>query len=230
MHRFIIILLVLLPSILLGQEQTRKNSFFIGTSQGLSFLNKEAHSNTTKKTFNTGLGYAYKIEAGLSLPSKSGKSFSEIALGYSSNSNSVDIIDSRIIAKGKPTKTSHDRYNFLEAKYVFSYYVKTIKNYKTFFSAGIQLAYILDQSTKVNFFDGKTTVKKKASNISDNMLVTTSPSFIFSYGLDMDKNIFGNDRGSRLSVDFTYDFFALGLMTSPANQYFGTYVNYRILF
>jgi len=76
----------------------------------------------------------------------------------------------------------------------------------------------------------KTTVKKKASQISENYVLTTSPTFILSYGVDLDHNIFGNSRGSRLSLDFTYDYAALGLMSSPANQYFGTYINYRILF
>jgi len=223
-------MMVLLPSLLVAQEGKRKNSFFIGTSQGISFLNKEAWSNTTDKTFNTGLGYAYKFEGGYSMLSKSGKSVNDLSLGFGSRSNTVDIIDSRIIAEGKTVNSSIDRYNFLELKYAYSYYVKTIKDYKTFFSAGIQFAYILNQKTKVNFFDGKTTLKKKASQISGNYVVTSSPTFIFSYGVDLDHNIFGNGRGSRLSLDFTCDYSALGLRSSPANQYFGTYINYRILF
>jgi len=230
MHRFIILVLAFLPGLLVAQDKTRKNSFFIGTSQGLSFVTKEAFSNTTNKTFNMGPGYAYKLEAGLSIPTKSGKYLSEISLGYRSCSSSIDLIDSRIIAEGKPRKSSHERTNFLEAKYAFSYYVKTIKDYKTFFSAGIQLSYILNQNTKVNYFDGSTTVKKKASQISGNYVLTSSPTFILSYGVDLDHNIFGNSRGSRLSLDFTYDYAALGLMSSPTNQYLGTYINYRIMF
>ena len=225
-----ILFLLFLPSVFYAQKKKHKNAFFVGTSQGISFVVKESFSNTTAKTFSTGIGYSYKIEAGYSIVSKSRKYASDFSLGYNSMGNSVDIIDVRKTALGKPQKTSYDRFNFLTFRYTFSIYVKTFKDYNTFFSVGVQFAYLLNQKTTVNFFDGKTIFRKSASEISKNILITTSPTFLLSYGVEFDKKIFNFGKGFRLSLDFSYDFYALALTSSPANQYFGTFLNYRILF
>lgn len=226
----ILLLLVLLPATLFAQETKRKNTFFLSTSQGITFLRKESFSNTTLKTFNTGIGYAYKFEGGYSILSKSGKSFSDIAIGINSCSNRVDIVDSRTIAEGKPVEPSTDRFNLLEFKYSYSRYVRTIKKFPTFFSVGVQFSYILNQRTTVNYFDGQSVVTKKGSNISNNYVITTSPTLLFSYGVDLENHLFRFVKKSRLSLDFTYDMHALGLMSSPANQYSGIYLTYQVHF
>ena len=222
-------ILLLFPVIFFAQKKDSNNAFFVGTSQGITFLLKESFSNTTKETFATGLGYAYKIEAGYSFVSKTRKFASDISVGVRSVANSVDIVDTRKTAMGQPQKSSYDRYDFLMFKYAFSHYVKTFKDYNTFFSVGIELSYILSQRTKLYFFDGKTTVKKNSSQISRNYFITTSPTFLCSYGIEFDKKIFNIGSGSRLSIDFTYDWYALGLITTPSNQYFGCFLNYRML-
>ena len=226
--------LFLIPNLILSQEvsddsvEKHKSSYFIGLSQGISFLTAEAFSNTNRETFKTKPGYGYKLETGFSFMSKSGNRFSDLSVGYNSSANAVDILDSRLGA-GQKTKTSKDRYNFLSVKYICSRYIGKTKKLNPFLSAGIQFSYLLNQRTKVNFYNDPIIVKKKASQISENYVLSTSPTFLLSYGVEFDKKTLHVGEGSRLSFDFTYDFFGWGVFTSPSNHYLGIYTNFHLL-
>jgi hypothetical protein len=238
MRNKIAFILFVLPTILMAQEQQSKkrNSFFAGTSQGISFLKKEALSNTDKNTFDTTPGYAYSYNFGVSIDSKSKKSFSEISLGYRSFSNGFKGTIDLNTSTGISAKTSRDRFNFLTLEYRYSRYIKTINEYNTFFSIGIQTNYIINRKVKLNLEDSKTKIVTKGKNISSNYVLNTSPTLMFSYGLELDKLPFSIKKcickslRQRLSLDVSYDLYALNIISSPANSYVGVAINYRVLF
>jgi len=230
--KYILIFLILIPSILFAQEKKDENKriyLLFGTSQGVSFMNKEANSNTTKKTFEVSPGYAFSYGAGINITSKSGKSFSEITVNYRSLSNGIKNSVDVNAEKGFSSKTSYDRFNYLTLDYRYSKYVKTIGELTTFFSLGIQSSYILNEKKTLNYEESSRVIKTKGKEISDDFVISTTPTFLLSYGAEFNKGILNVGSKSRLSLDFTYDSFLLGIASSPSNQYFSTMINYRLM-
>ena len=235
MIKNISLILLLIPTMLFAQEKKKRTSLFVGTSQGITFMNKEARSNTYKSTFSTTPGYAYSCNLGLSIRSKREKGFSDISLGYRSNSNGFKGAIDPKSPSGKSSKISYDRFNFLSLEYRYSRYVPTFKNLKTFFGAGIQFGYILNRKVNLKLEDSKTKIVTKAKNISENFGANTSPTFVFSYGAEFDKWIFSSNENSkkiyqRLSFDISYDWYAFNIINSPSSAYLGLAINYKVLF
>ncbi|GEM_PF-5511981 len=224
--RITLLIIALLITILADAQDKRRLSVVAGTTQGVSFMYKEAHSNTSKKTFNTSAGYAYSYFAGISVKSRSGKAFSDLLIGYRSYSNGLSGVVDVNSATGFSNKRSVDRLNYLTLEYRYSRYVKTIKDYNTFFSAGLQASYILNEKRRIRYSNGDETIRTSGKNISNNFVLFTSPTLILSYGVEFDSGIWRIGNKSRLSLDFTYDMF----MTSPSNKYVGTMINYKLLF
>jgi len=232
--KFLFIIPLLIPAILFAQEEKnnekKRLSFLTGTSQGISFMYKEAKSNTTDKIFEATPCYTFSYGGGISIASKSGKAFSEIIVNYRSYSNVIkEIVDINSTA-GYSSKTSYNRFNYLTLDYRCSRYVKIIRDFNTFFSVGIQASYILNEKKKLNYENSSEVIKTKGKNISDNLVIPTFPTLLLSYGLEFNKGIMKMGQKSRLNIDFTYDTFLFGIISSPSNQYFSTMVNYRILF
>jgi len=231
--KYTLILLLCIPSLLFAQEKESENkriSFLIGTSQGVSFVHREAKSNTNLKTFDVTPGYAFSFGGGVNILSKSRKSFSEITLNYRSYGNGIKNIVDVSAANGYSSKLSYDRFNYLSLEYRYSRYVKTIKDYNTFFSLGMQASYILNEKKNLNYDDGSKLIKTKGKDFSGNDAITTTPTFLLSYGVEFDNGLFGIGRKSHLSLDFTYDWFLLGLSSNPSNQYFSSLINYKLIF
>ncbi|AUC15929.1 hypothetical protein BTO06_12550 [Tenacibaculum sp. SZ-18] len=176
------------------------------------------------------MGYAYSYGGGVSIISKSKKAFSDIMLNYRSYSNGIKGIVDINTPSGYSTKTSFDRFNYLSLEYRYSRYVKTIKDLNTFFSVGIQASYLLNVRKRLNYENSSEVIKIEGKNISENDVLQTSPTFIFSYGTEFNSGILKAGKKSRLSIDFTFDTFRLGIQSSPSNQYYSIMINYRILF
>ena len=222
----LITILIVLPFTLLSQGFTKRISYVLGTSQGISVMRKEAFSNTKFKTYDTGMGYAYNYFGGLNITSKNKKAFSEIYLGYKSYSNTIKGIVDVNSSSGFSSRNSLDRYNYLSLEYRYSRYFKTIKDYKTFFSLGLQASYIINEKKHLNYSNSKKNITIKGRNLSNNFVITTTPTFIASYGIDLDKGVFGIGSKTRLNLDVTYDMY----FNTPSNQYFGVLMCYKILF
>jgi hypothetical protein len=221
----LLLLVMLIPAVIWAQNEKRL-SVVTGTTQGISFMHKEALSNTNKKTFNTSAGYAYSYFAGITVKSRSGKAFSDILLGYKSYSNGLKGVVDINSSTGFSDRRSVDRFNYITLEYRYSRYIKTIKDYNTFFSAGLQASYILNEKKRIRYNNGDETIRTSGKNISNNFVLFTSPTLILSYGVEFDTGVWRIGKKSRLSLDFTYDMF----MTSPSNKYIGTMVNYKLLF
>lgn len=222
-----------MPVVLLAQDtkkEEKRLSILVGTSQGISFMHKEAKSNTYKKTFESSLGYAFNYGAGISITSKSGKAFSEVIVKYSSYSNEIKGIVDVNSKSGYSDKTSYDRFNYLTLDYRYSRYVKTISDYNTFFSIGIQTSYIWNEKKTLSYDNSSEVIRTKGGDFSNNFVILTSPTFLISYGAEFNKGIMNIGKKSRLSLDITYDTFGFGLISSPSNQYSSMIINYRILF
>ncbi len=231
--KYILIFLILIPSIIFAQEKKDENKrifLLFGTSQGLSFMYKEAKSNTIKKTFEVSPFYAFSYGGGINFTTKSGKSFSEITVNYRSNSNGIKNIVDVNTENGYSSKTSYDRFNYLTLDYRYSIYVKTIREFNTFFSIGIQSSFILSEKKKLNYEESSQVIKTKGKELSDDFVISTTPTFLFSYGAEFNKGILNVGSKSRLSLDFTYDNFLLGISSSPSNQYLSPMINYRLMF
>lgn len=222
-----------MPVILFAQDtkkEEKRLSILVGTSQGISFMHKEAKSNTYKKTFESSFGYAFSYGAGISVASKNRKAFSEIIIKYNSYSNGIKGIVDVSSKSGYSDKTSYDRFNYLTLDYRYSRYVKTISDYNTFFSVGIQASYIWNEKKSLKYEKSNEIIRTKGGNFSNNFVILSSPTFLISYGAEFNKGIMNIGKKSRLSLDITYDTFAFGLMSSPSNQYSSMLINYRILF
>lgn len=230
------LIFLLMPISLFAQNKEKRFFFQAGTTQGISFLNKEALSNTHKSTFNNTVGYAYSYNLGISILSKNKRRFSDIILGYKSNSNGFKGAIDPTSESGKSSRISYDRFNLLSLEYRYSRYIPTFKNQKTFFSGGVQFSYALNRKMNLRFDNSSTKIVTKAKNISDNFILNTSPTFIFSYGFEFDGSVFGcgkqhsSKNKQRLSFDISYDWYAFNLIKSPINAYFGMAINYKILF
>jgi hypothetical protein len=230
------VLLLVLASSLVAAQENKGTSFFAGTAQGLSFLQREALSNTDNKTFGTVPGHAHTYTFGINIDAKNGKGFSEIGLGYRSQANGFKGAIDPDSDTGRSSKTSRDRYNLLALEYRYSRYIPTIKEWNTFFSIGVQTGYILNRKVVLNLEDAKTRIRTPGRNISNNFVLNTSPTLVFSYGVELDRWPFSKNTcdckrlRQRLSLDVTYDWFALNIMSSPANAYSSIALNYRILF
>ena len=229
----IALIILLFPCFLVAQEdkvekEKKRTSFFVSTSQGISTVFKEALSNTTKKTYPLKTGYAFSLGTGISIISKKGKSLSDIRLVYKSFSNGIDNIVSPQSPNGVSSKTSSERYNYLALGYHYSRFIWKIKDYKTFFTAGIEFSYILNRKIKVRHDDYSTNLTVKGSNISNNVVVLTPPTFLLGYGVDLGKGISNIGTTSRVSLYLTLD--QTIVFSSPANQYFTTRLNYQLIF
>ena len=228
--KHILVILMLIPGILVAQESDKRLSWLIGSSQGVSFMHKEAKSNTSKKTYASTPGYAYSYYGGISIDAKNGKAFSELTASYRSAQNGIKGIVDVEANSGYSFKTSYDRYNYLSLEYRYSRYVKTFNNFHTFFSLGMGVSYIINEKHKLNYNSRSAKVEVKGKNISNNFALLSSPTFAFSYGTEFGKGLLGIGKKSRLSLDFSYDMFALDITSSPSNHYFSTLLNYRLLF
>lgn len=221
----IFFILILLPSIIWGQEEKRTSLFF-SITQGVSYLNKEALSNSRDKTFPVTFGYAYSLGAGLSIKSTKGKSFSDIKMSYRSYGNGFLSAQD---ATGTSSKRSTDRFNYLSIGYQYARYVKTLKNFNTFFSLGVEFSYILNRKMKLNYDNRTLKIKTKGKDISTNYGITTPSTFSLGYGIELDKGVLNVGKQSRLSFNLALDQ-ALFQSSSPSHQYFGAYLCYQMLF
>jgi len=239
--KYIATIILLIPTLLFAQNESdmkKRLSILTGTSQGISFLRKETFSHTTKKTFPVTPGYTYLFFGGVNIDAKKGNSFSELKLAYHSKSNGIDSIIDIDSPTGVSPHTSRDRFKYLSLSYRYSRYIKEssffnafkkTNTYKTFYSAEVQVSYILNQRKTLNYENGSTVMNTKGKNISDNFILPTSPTFILSYGIEFNKGILNVGKKSRLSIDFAFDTFTFGIISSPSNQYFSTMLSYRLL-
>ncbi len=221
----ILFILLFIPSVIFGQQENRK-SFFVSTAHGTSSVYKEAFSHTTEKTYQMSIGYGYSVATGLSFKSKKGQGFSDVKLVYRSYSNGILAIQD---VNGNSTKTSRERFNYLGLGYLYGRYIKTIKNYHTFVNLGLELSYILNRKTTLNFDDRTIKVTKKGTDISNNYGISAPATFTIGYGLELDKGLFRLGQLSRLSLNASIDQ-PLFPISSPTNQYLGANIRYQILF
>ena len=233
------ILIVLLFSFTLGftsqkdnLQKTKKGiTFFVGTSQGISFLDKEAKSLTHDKTFENTPGYMFHYFLGINLLAENKNSFSEITFGYNSFVNGIKNIVDVSSSSGFSKKTSYESYNYFNLGYRFSFYVRPIKEISSFLSLGIYANFLFSSSTTLNYQNGSKKINKKHENFSANLIITTSPTLVVSVGIDFPISIFGIKKISRISFDLGYDKFGFFLpLKSPSNQYFSLGFTYRFLF
>lgn len=228
----IIILLLLLPVFATAQEVNNKRaSLFLGTSQGMSFVLRGANLAHDDNPFSPKPGYSYKYSVGLNLLSKSGKSFSDFTLSYRSDGSVLNnIIDTRPIKEG--IIKANDRFNFVSLGYSYGRYLNQLWGNKTFVKGGIELSYVLNRKTTTKYSDGtpKYKEKVKGNQLAWNNVISTSPTFLLSYGMELDKPVFGFGNKSQISMDFTYDYFFAGMMPSAAHNNFGIYLSYKVLF
>ncbi len=230
--KYILALFLLLPTHIFAQQETpkeRRTNLFISVSQGLSFMHREALSNTSNKTFSTSPGYAYTLATGVNILSKRRRDFSQITIDYRSSSNAIKNIVDPSSALGTSSRTSYNRFNFFSLTYRYSRYFKTIKDLNTFFGLGIQASYILNERKKLNYENRSITITTDGRNFSENFVIMTSPTFIFSYGVQFDKKIMIWKK-SQISLDLFWDIFSFGIIRSPANQYFATMLSYKLFF
>jgi hypothetical protein len=229
--KYTLIILFFSPLLLIAQEESaeeKRLSLLIGTSQGVSFMYKEALSNTVDKTFKTTAGYAFSYGGGISITSKSKKAFSEIIAHYRSYNNGIKEVVDINSGSGYSSKMSYNRFNYFALEYQYSRYIKTIKDFNSFFSVGVQTSYILNEKKKLNYENSSEVIKIEGKNFSNNFFILTSPTFILSYGTEFNKGIMNIGEKSRVSINFTYDIF-LNIESSPSNQYLSTMISYRLL-
>ena len=226
------ILLLLLPVLATAQEVNKKRaSLFLGTSQGISFVLRGANLAHNDNPFTPKPGYSYKYSVGLNLLSKSGKSFSDFTLSYRSDGSVLkNITDTRPIKKG--TIKANDRFNFASLGYSYGRYLNQICGNKTFVKGGLELSYVLNRKTTTKYSDGTPEYKEKVkgSQLAYNNVISTSPTFLLSYGMELDKPAFGLGNRSQISMDLTYDYYFAGFMPSAAHNNLGIYLSYKMLF
>ena len=194
----------------------------------MSFVYKEAWSNTREKTYDTKLGYGFAFASGISIKPKKGKSFSDIKLTYRSYSNGIENIVVPQSTKSS-SKLSIDRFNYLGLGYQYSRYIKTIKGYNMFFSAGLEFSYILNRKLKLNYTDSSLKIKEKGKNISNNYGISIPPTFTLAYGVELDKGLLSVGKTTRLSFSLTFDK-SIVPIASPSNQYIAPMINYQLVF
>lgn len=228
--RSLLVFLVTFSSLCSWAQESRRTSFFIGGSCGGTFVFKEAFALTTAKTQDMSPGLAFNGVFGLEISAKE-KGFSQISLGYRSNSNGLKgLVDANTASNTTSTKNSTERYNYFTASYSYNHYVKTIGELNTFFGAGVEVSYFFNRSIRSRKANSKQTVRTSGNTLSSNPVLSTSPTLLLSYGVEFDKGIFKIGKKSRVKLDLLFDRAFLGLGASPSNQYFGTLLYYQLSF